>query len=74
MNDSPQKTCEDGAALRLAATGTWIIHSAHFINIIMGETERGEREERVRDGGRGNRGMADVDVGGLESAQKLIWV
>lgn len=34
----------DRAVLRPAAMGIWIIHSAHFINIIMEETERAERE------------------------------
>lgn len=32
-----------GAEGRQPAMGIWIIHSAHFINIIMEETERAER-------------------------------
>lgn len=30
--------------LRPAAMGIWVIHSAHFINIIMGEAEGGGTE------------------------------
>ncbi len=52
---SKQRGAGDGAEGRRPAMGIWIIHFAHFINIIMEETERAERE-RCNGGveGRGN--------------------
>lgn len=39
-----QSGAGDRAEGRNPAMGIWIIHSGHFINIIMGETERAESE------------------------------
>lgn len=43
---SKQRGAGDGAEGRQPAMGIWIIHSAHFINIIMKETERAARERK----------------------------
>lgn len=45
---SKQRGAGDRAEGRQPAMGIWIIHSAHFINIIMEETERAERERGLQ--------------------------
>lgn len=64
---SKQRGAGDRAEGRQPAMGIWIIHSAHFINIIMEETERGQRE--------GCSGGIERQMGGLwveREVQKLI--
>lgn len=39
-----QSRAGDAAEGRNPAMGIWTIHSVHFIDIIMGETERAESE------------------------------
>lgn len=46
--------------------GIWIIHSAHFINIIMEETERAER------GGGG--AVEEWKEGGITRQMERLWV
>lgn len=47
---SKQRGAGDRAEGRQPAMGIWIIHSAHFINIIMEETERAESEREKERG------------------------
>lgn len=45
--------------------GIWIIHSAHFINIIMEETERAER---------GGGAVEEWKEGGITRQMERLWV
>lgn len=62
---SKQRRAGDRAEGRQPAMGIWIIHSAHFINIIMEETERAER---------GGGAVEEWKEGGITRQMERLWV
>lgn len=58
---SKQRRAGHRAEGRQPAMGIWIIHFVHFINIIMKETEREERERKRCNGGVEERRNIETD-------------
>ena len=63
---SKQRRAGDRAEGRQPAMGIWIIHSAHFINIIMEETEKAE--------GRVGGAVEEWKEGGITRQMGRLWV